>query len=217
MNEENQNALTDEQGARQQGGQDLVSVDRRRARLVTLILALAVLVLVGVAIVVIVVNQPDEPNIIRVEVTNVLPSLRTWEATDFTLESLTGELVSLSDFEGRPVFLNFWATWCAPCRREFPAFERFMAEQPPDGPIIVTVNQAETVEQVHEFLDSLDISGVTVLMDQELDLLDFYPAGNLPTTYLIDPAGFVRFTRYGEVTYDDLYNLLAEVEPGVGG
>lgn len=143
--------------------------------------------------------------------------LRDWQADDFTLTSLDGEQVSLSDYAGRPVFLNFWGTWCEPCRREFPAFAQFMSEQPADGPIILTVNQGETAEAAQSFLDEIGISGVPVLLDTNLDLLDEYPARNLPATYVIGTDGYVKFAKYGEVTVDQLYAYLDDLEPDSRG
>jgi len=144
-------------------------------------------------------------------------SLRDWQADDFTLTSLAGEEVSLSDYAGRPVFLNFWAEWCEPCRREFPAFAAFMAEQPADGPIILAVNQGDSVEVAQGFLDEIGVTGVPVLLDSDLELANDYPARNLPATYIIDPDGFVRFAKYGEVTVEELYTYLDELEPASRG
>ena len=184
---------------------------RQRGQWLTMCLAMVVVFLVGIGVAIIVTNQKDSTS------DGSVRPLRTWKAADFTLESLDGQTVALSDYVGRPVFLNFWATWCAPCRREFPAFARFMSEQTGAGPIVLTINQGDTNEQVQEFLDSLEIDDITVLMDRDFDLPDLYPSNKLPTTYVVDAAGFVRYTKYGEVTYDDLYAYLAELESGVGG
>ena len=158
----------------------------------------------------------DTPNTPARDGAAVRP-LRDWQADDFTLTSLTGEQVSLSDYAGRPVFLNFWAEWCEPCRREFPAFAAFMAEQPANGPIILAVNQGDSAETAQAFLDEMGISGVTVLLDSDLELANDYPARNLPATYVIDPDGFVRFAKYGEVTVEELYTYLDELEPASRG
>ena len=184
---------------------------QRGGQWLTMGLAMVVVFLVGIGVAVIVTNQKDNSS------DGSGRPLRTWKASDFSLESLDGQTVALSDFVGRPVFVNFWATWCAPCRREFPAFAHFMSEQSSDGPIVLTINQGDTNEQVQDFLDSLEIDSITVLMDRDFDLPDLYPSSKLPTTYVIDPAGFVRYTKYGEVTYDDLVDYLAELESGVGG
>lgn len=139
-------------------------------------------------------------------------SLREWKATPFALSSIDGETVSLADLRGRTVFLNFWGTWCQPCRREFPAFQEFMSEQPEDGPLIVTINQGQQDDDVLDFMEDLGISDLMILMDYELDLADDYPSTVLPATFIIDGDGFVRFRTYGEVTKADLYDFLDKLE-----
>jgi peroxiredoxin len=123
---------------------------------------------------------------------------------DFTLTSLDGEAVSLSDYNGRIVFLNFWATWCTPCKKELPAFQAFQAQQPADGPVILAVDVAETPEQVRAFLDEFGVTGLTILLDPDLTASDSYGIFNLPTTFVINRQGIVSYIKYGETTIDDL-------------
>lgn len=127
---------------------------------------------------------------------------------DFTLTSLDGDPVSLSDYNGRIVFLNFWATWCIPCKKELPAFQEFQAQQPPDGPAILAVDVAETPEQVRAFLDEFGVTGLTVLLDPDMTASDSYGIFNMPTTFVIDRNGVVSYIKYGETTIDDLYAYL---------
>lgn len=123
---------------------------------------------------------------------------------DFTLTSLDGETVSLSDFAGRIVFLNFWATWCVPCREELPAFQEFQAVQPPDGAVILAVNVQETQEQVRAFLDQYGGDALTILLDTDGGTKDSYGIFNLPTTFVIDGNGIVNYVKFGEMTVKDL-------------
>lgn len=137
-----------------------------------------------------------------------------YEAPDFELTSLTGDTVSLSDFEGRAVFVNMWATWCVPCVAELPAFKQFVSEQGEDGAVLLAVNQGETPEQIEEFLESIDIDGVndfTVLLDENLEFGDLYPYGGLPTTFIIGPEGTVRYTKLGAMEIEDMNLYLEEV------
>ncbi|MFN8449856.1 MAG: TlpA disulfide reductase family protein [Anaerolineae bacterium] len=123
---------------------------------------------------------------------------------DFTLTSLDGKTVSLSDYHGRVVFLNFWATWCTPCKRELPAFQAFQAQQPADGAAILAVDVAESPEQVQSFLNEFGVSGLTVLLDSDMTASDSYGVFNMPTTFVINRDGIVSYIKYGETTVDDL-------------
>ncbi|MCC6802151.1 MAG: redoxin domain-containing protein [Anaerolineae bacterium] len=127
---------------------------------------------------------------------------------DFTLTALDGETVSLSDYNGRIVFLNFWATWCTPCKKELPAFQQFQAQQPADGPVILAVDVGETPEQVRGFLDEFGVTGLKILLDPDLTASDSYGIFNMPTTFVIDRSGVVSYIKYGETTIDDLYTYL---------
>ncbi len=123
---------------------------------------------------------------------------------DFTLTSLDGDTVSLTDYAGRIVFLNFWATWCIPCRKELPAFQQFQAQQAADGPAILAVNVAEDTGQITTFLAEYGVSGLNILLDTDSSVADRYGIFNMPTTYVIDGRGIVNYVKYGEVTVEDL-------------
>ncbi len=123
---------------------------------------------------------------------------------DFTLTSLDGQTVSLSDYAGRIVFLNFWATWCTPCQKELPEFVEFQAQQPADGAVILAVDVQESADQVAGFLERFDIRGLNVLLDSEGMASDSYGIFNLPVTFVIDTDGIVRYPKYGAMTVADL-------------
>jgi thiol-disulfide isomerase/thioredoxin len=109
-------------------------------------------------------------------------------APDFTLESLSGKRVSLKDFRGKVVFLNFWATWCVPCRDEMPAMETLHREFKDRGLAIVAVNFREDKKAVRRFFDELGLSFES-LMDIDGEVGERYGAFSLPLTYLIDRQG----------------------------
>lgn len=132
---------------------------------------------------------------------------------DFTLTSLDGDTISLSDYAGRIVFLNFWATWCIPCRKELPAFQQFQAQQVADGPAILAVNVAEDRSQITTFLAEYGISGLKILLDSASTVADRYGIFNMPTTYVIDGKGMVNYIKYGEMTPDDLALYLNSLQP----
>ena len=139
-------------------------------------------------------------------------SLINQPAPDFALEDLNGEILQLSDLRGRVVFLNFWATWCVPCRREMPAFERFMKDQPDAGPIVIAVNQDESADEIRDFLDDIDVSGVPVVLDPGAAVHATYSIVGMPTTYIIDETGVIRAVKFGEVTAEDFAAYLASLQ-----
>ncbi|MGQ9907391.1 MAG: TlpA family protein disulfide reductase [Candidatus Flexifilum sp.] len=130
---------------------------------------------------------------------------------DFTLPTLQGDEVSLSDYAGRIVFLNFWATWCEPCKRELPTFIEFTrTHTAPDDPIILAVNLEESADQVREFAASnaIAIDELTVLIDEQGTAADRYGVFNIPVTFVIDQTGVVRYPSYGELTLDEIQAYL---------
>ncbi len=134
---------------------------------------------------------------------------------DFTLTSLDGQTVHLSDYHGRIVFLNFWATWCVPCQKELPAFQAFQQEQTgADSPVILAVNMLETADKVQPFLDGLGVSGLHILLDTDGKVSDSYGIFNLPVTFVIDQKGIVRYPKYGPMTVADLSSYVQAVEQG---
>lgn len=134
-------------------------------------------------------------------------SVVNFAAPDFELPLLDGvTLVSPSDYAGRPLFLNFWATWCAPCVRELPALEEFVARQAeyPDGPALLTINLGEPAAVISSFLDGIGISNLPVAMDINEVVKRDYGVQNLPTTYIIDGQGEIRYMKLGEMTSEDM-------------
>ncbi|MBE2239367.1 MAG: redoxin domain-containing protein [Caldilineaceae bacterium] len=118
-------------------------------------------------------------------------------APDFTLPTLDGGEFRLSDYRGKPVVLNFWATWCGPCQRELPAIER-AAEHYQDVVVFAAVDQAETQQRVQAFVDEMGLS-VIVPMDGEQVVGQRYDVLGLPTTFFIDEDGIVRSVWMGEM------------------
>ena len=134
-------------------------------------------------------------------------SVLDFPAPDFQLPLLDGAtLVSPSDYAGRPLFLNFWATWCAPCVRELPALAEFAAEHSADpaGPALLTINLGETGAQVEGFLREIGLQNLPVALDINQVVKRDYGVQNLPTTFVIDGKGTVRHMKLGEMSYDEM-------------
>ena len=112
-------------------------------------------------------------------------------APDFTVYDMEGNAVSLSDFRGKPVVLNFWASWCGPCRSEMPDFQKIYEEYKEDVVFLMvnlTDGSQETVETVTSFIEK---SGYTfpVYVDTDLDAARAYSVNSVPRTYFINAEG----------------------------
>jgi DsbE subfamily thiol:disulfide oxidoreductase len=117
-------------------------------------------------------------------------------APDFTLPDPRGKKVSLQDFRGKVVFLNFWATWCESCREEMPSMERLYQEYKGKGLEIVAVNVKDKRPDALAFVKELKLN-YPVLMDPEGEVGLLYGAFGLPVTYLIDRKGVVLARLWG--------------------
>lgn len=126
--------------------------------------------------------------------------LINYNAPGFRLERLDGSMVTLADYAGTPLFLNFWQTTCEPCRREMPAFMDFFASEESAGLALLTVNFGEKDEEVRRFFAQYDIVGVPVAMDYSSDVRRAYGVANIPVTFIIDADGIVRYMHIGEMT-----------------
>lgn len=118
-------------------------------------------------------------------------------APDFELVTLDGESVRLSDFHGKPVILNFWATWCAPCREEMPALEAIWQQYGEGDVVILGVDQGESVALVERFIRERVGTTFPILMDSDHAIGDSYFVRSLPTTFFIDRNGFIQDIRIG--------------------
>lgn len=138
-------------------------------------------------------------------------SLMNQAAPNFELTALDGNTYRLSSYRGRVVFLNFWATWCEPCVREMPALQQFAQMQAADGAMIFAINHDETPDEVQAFLDANGVSALSILLDSNAVVHAAYHADRLPTTYVIDRTGVVRYVHLGEVTVADLQAYVDQV------
>ena len=138
-----------------------------------------------------------------------LPGLKIGEtAPDFSLETLDGEMVKLSDFEGKKVVVNFWATWCKPCREEMPDLQS-VYEQKEKDVVILAVNM-DAHNDVKGFIDSYSVT-FPILLDEEDEVADLYQIISLPTTYFIDERGKIVQKHIGQITDVQLEEILAQI------
>jgi len=128
-------------------------------------------------------------------------------APDFTLTDLNGETVRLSDWRGKTVLLNFWASWCAPCRQEMPLLQATYTAYADDGLVVLAVNMGEEKRRVEGFAADLAVT-FPVLADEETTVGTLYRVRGAPTTYFIDRDGVVRQRYVGPLTSDMLAAIL---------
>ena len=112
-------------------------------------------------------------------------------APDFQLQSLDGQTISLGDLRGKPVLINFWATWCPPCRSEMPYIQEIYEEWTDKGLLVLAINIGESASTVEDFMQSNSLS-FTVLLDTKQDIAQRYNITGIPTTFFIDKDGIIQ-------------------------
>ena len=116
------------------------------------------------------------------------------------LSDLHGKTHRLADYRGRAVLVNFWATWCEPCREEMPSFERLRAALESQRVTVLAVNLAEPEARIRRFLDTMPL-GYPVLLDRDGTTARAWQARVLPATYILAPDGTIRYRHLGELDW----------------
>ncbi len=117
-------------------------------------------------------------------------------APGFTLKDRAGQTRSLADFKGRVVLVDFWASWCAPCKASFPALDALQEEFRGEGLEVVAINVDEDAKDAQAFLAGKSPS-MTVLFDPRGRTPEDFKVEGMPTSFLIDKAGMIRFRHMG--------------------
>lgn len=128
---------------------------------------------------------------------SVTPTEPPFYAPDFTLTTLDGDTITLSDLRGKWVLINFWATYCVPCVEEMPALQQ-LAERYTDELVLLAINQREDETLVRTFLQTHDLQ-LTVLLNPDDATLINYQVIGLPQTLLITPSGEVDYRQFGPI------------------
>ena len=124
-------------------------------------------------------------------------------APDFTLPDMDDTQRALSDYRGKVVMLNFWATWCPPCRREMPSMQRLYEKYRERGLAVIAVNQFESPDLVFEFTGRLSVVPTfPILFDRDSRVSEQYKVKGLPTTYLLDRQGRIHYRAIGGREFD---------------
>src|SRR5699024_3825065 len=133
-------------------------------------------------------------------------------APDFELETLEEDtVVRLSDLQGERVIVNFWATWCAPCREEIPDFQKLYDSEEVE---ILAVNMTESEKSEDDVIEFVDEFAMTfpVLLDVDSEVSETYQVQAYPTTYMIDSNGHIQYIAMGPMDYDLMAEQLEKME-----
>jgi peroxiredoxin len=133
-------------------------------------------------------------------------------APTFALETVDGKEIELNDLKGKGVFLNFWGTWCEPCKKEFPYMASQYREFKDQGIEVIAVNVGESNLAVNNFRKSYGVN-FPVAIDKDRQLLEAYDVDPLPTTFLINPEGKVVKVVTGSMTERMIYDYMNMIKP----
>lgn len=128
-------------------------------------------------------------------------------APNFNLLSPTGESITLSDYEGQVVLVNMWATWCPPCKAELPDINAFYEAHKDEGFVVLAVNSQEDAATVDAFIQAKSFH-FPVALDSRGEVMNLYQAPGLPTTYIIDRNGAIRYIQTGTITKQQLETII---------
>jgi peroxiredoxin len=123
-------------------------------------------------------------------------------APTFTLSDLDGNSHHLADYAGKPVIINFWATWCPPCREEMPSMQRGWEAVREEGIAMLAINVGEDEDKVFAFLANYALD-FPILFDHDSSVLKAWPVKGLPTTLVLDPQGRIVYRAVGGREWDD--------------
>ena len=150
-------------------------------------------------------NDSDQSNSSNAttDTIGINPNASKIKAADFKLKDLEGKELSLSDLKGKKVFLNFWATWCPPCKAEMPEIEKLYQETKNSDLVIVTIEIGEPLDTVKSFIDSNNYH-FKVLSDPDQSVAAQYNIASIPSSYFIDVDGNIISKHSGAMNIDQM-------------
>lgn len=131
-------------------------------------------------------------------------------APNFEMQLPDGEKVTLNDLKGRPMIVNFWATWCPPCRREMPDLIKAYETHKNEGLVVLEVNSAEAPVQVEAFIEQFGVTA-PVVIDARGEVLGVYRTNGLPASFFIDKDGVIQAHWPGFLDANTLDELLGKI------
>jgi peroxiredoxin len=132
------------------------------------------------------------------------------QAPDFQLSDVDGNIHRLSDYRGRVVIVNFWATWCPPCRAEMPSMQRAWEKLQQEEIMMLAVNVGEDEDTIFQFTANYPVE-FPLLMDLDSKIIGEWPVRGLPTTFVVDPQGRLAYRAIGGREWDET-ELLEQVK-----
>lgn len=176
-------------------------MDKKKRRTITRSLILAVLV-AAIAYTVYVTATKDTNKVIN----------EGDRAPDFILKDLNGQQHQLSDYKGQGVLLNFWGTWCPPCKEEMPALNSSYEKYKDQGVQVISINIAQSNFEVQNFVDEYKLN-FPVTIDQSKSVMRTYNVDQLPATFLIDSEGEIKkILTYG-ITEPEFDRYMESIKP----
>lgn len=177
------------------------------------ILAAAFLVGIGLAFFILSSNSASNNGMIAIPTSNRTLVREGMPAPQFTLNTLDGKPVALADLKGKPVMVNFWASWCPPCLEETPALIAAYNELKAENPNFefIGIGTSDEKENLVKFAANNKIP-YPVLDDSDSKVSDAYAVRGMPTTFFIDSAGIVRKLWAGEIKKDKVLELMRELK-----
>jgi peroxiredoxin len=124
-------------------------------------------------------------------------------APDFTLEDLDGNVVRLNDLQSKVVFINFWATWCPPCRAEMPEIEALHQEYKDEGVVVIGVAISEPENTVRQYIQQGGFNW-TIVLDKTGEVASDYQITAIPVSYFLDKEGIIRAVNVGAMTKSEM-------------
>tara|TARA_B100000749_G_C18197677_1_gene370614 strand:- start:25 stop:603 length:579 start_codon:yes stop_codon:yes gene_type:complete len=140
----------------------------------------------------------------------ITPATIWIEAHNFVGVLPDGKTVQLEDYQGRFVLLNFWATWCLPCLKEMPEFEKAFQEMGEEKLVVLAVGMGEDTGKISKFAKKYGFT-FPLLADPDMEITRLYGVKNIPVTYLIDPEGVILGRALGVRDWANM-NLLAFIK-----
>lgn len=131
-------------------------------------------------------------------------------APDFTLKDLDGNTIRLSDYKGKYVFLNFWASWCGPCKAEMPDMEK-IHQKYGDELVIVAVNIGESADVAKGFAEDYGLS-FQILLDEKKEVASLYGVSGIPTSYFLDKEGNFASGFVGTLSYEMMEEAIEDLK-----
>ena len=156
-------------------------------------------------------GEDQKPN--YAEAVRALPRVGSL-APDFTLATLDGGVVTLSKLRGRPVLINFWASWCTACRAEAPELQQLHTEYQEQGLVILGINVTpqDTLANAQAYIDEFKIT-FPIPMDEQGKVTQAYRVPGLPTSFFIDPKGIIRNVIMGQISHQTMLESLELTKP----